>query len=52
MSKEYKSPRRLKVKPPKVIPHGKIYNRKKLSKDEKMNRELVKRLIPDNTRLK
>ena len=30
--KKYKSPRRLKVKPPKVIPHSKIYNRKKSKK--------------------
>ena len=28
-AKKYKSPRRLKVKPPKIIPHNKTYNRKK-----------------------
>lgn len=30
--KKPKSQRRLKVKPPKTIPHGKMYNRKKLKK--------------------
>ena len=29
MTKKYKAPRRLKVKPPKSIPHGKEYNRKR-----------------------
>lgn len=29
-AKKFKAPRRLKVKPPKVIAHNKTYNRKKL----------------------
>lgn len=34
-TKKYKSPRRLKVKPPKVIPHEKTYDRKKIKSLDK-----------------
>lgn len=33
--KKPKAPRRLKVKPPKAIPHGKMYNRNKLKKQDR-----------------
>ena len=39
-TKKYKSPRRLKVKPPKVIPHGKTYDRKKLKSKDKHDKSV------------
>lgn len=43
MKPKYKSPRRLKVKPPKAIPHGKEYSRRKLKKlDKKELKDILK----------
>lgn len=40
-AKKYKSPRRLKTKPPKVIAHNKTYNRKKLKLTDKSKQEIL-----------